>query len=241
MTHWAFAPILNDRINNFAVTSAGSWIAAAGNLGLAVWSVDSQLLWSQSKRATMTLTAADTATLIAGQGMTLTAFEARTGKPRWDVKLAASGEILGLAANADGQRLAVSSELGTVYLVDVTRGTTTRRATGALASTAWLPNGDLAWDRLPAGPGSQRAQAVVGAPGCKPIHRHPAQAHRRLVARPSGPKGIEEWALKKKPRWMNQFWLDFNNGAGDIDQIVLGRTEADLDAVKPSGQKTADK
>ena len=225
LTNWAFAPNLVDRINNFAVAADGSWIAAAGNLGLAVWSADGKLLWSQdwsqSKRATMTLTAADSTTLIAGQGMKLAAFEARTGKARWDVTLAATGEIQGLAASADGQtiaarttaqsgrvfvvragkvigslptgadavvmtphgghvgvttgdqlkwyaadgqlqwvfrgdgtlrfprmspdgkRLAVSSELGTVSVVDVARGTTTTRDMAALASPAWLPDGDL--------------------------------------------------------------------------------------------------
>ncbi len=225
LTHWAFAPHLNDRINNFAVAPDGSWIAAAGNLGLAVWSADGQLLWSQdwsqTRRSTMTVVASDNATLITGQGMTLAAFEARTGKARWELTLAASGEIQGLAASADGRtiaarttdqsgrvfvvragkvvgalptaadaavvtpdggqagvttgdqvkwyaadgplqwvlrgdgtlrfprlspdgkRLAVSSELGTVYVVDVKLGTTTRRDMGALASTAWLRDGDL--------------------------------------------------------------------------------------------------
>ena len=225
LTNWAFAPHLMDRINNFAVAADGSWVAAAGNLGLAVWSADGKLLWSQdwsqSKRATMTLAAADSTTLIAGQGMKLAAFEARTGKARWDVTLAATGEIQGLAASADGQtiaarttaqsgrvfvvragkvigslptgadavvmtphgghvgvttgdqlkwyaadgqlqwvfrgdgtlrfprmspdgkRLAVSSELGTVSVVDVARGTTTTRDMAALASPAWLPDGDL--------------------------------------------------------------------------------------------------
>ncbi|MFM7290141.1 MAG: WD40 repeat domain-containing protein [Planctomycetia bacterium] len=225
LTNWAFAPHLTDRINNFAAGPDGSWIAAAGNLGLAAWAADGKLLWSkdwsQSKRTTMNLVAADGATLIAGQGMKLGAFEARTGKVRWHVTLAATGEIQGLAASADGRaiaarttaqsgrvfvvregkvigslptkadavsltpdgghagvtegdllkwyategglqwgfrgdgtlrfprlspdgkQLAVSSELGTVYVVDVARGTMTARDMAALASPAWLPDGDL--------------------------------------------------------------------------------------------------
>jgi hypothetical protein len=44
---------------------------------------------------------------------------------------------------------------------------------------------------------------------------------------------VDLWALAKKPLNVIQFWLAFNNGAGAVDQIVLGRTEADLDTVKP--------
>jgi outer membrane protein assembly factor BamB len=224
LTHWAFAPILQDRLNNFAVAPDGSWIAAAGNLGLAVWSADGTLLWSQdwsqTSRSTMNLAAADGTTLITGQGTALAAFDARTGKARWNLALATSGEIRGLATSADGQtvavrtteqsrvfvvrkgglagalptaadavvltadgrqagvttgdqlkwyttdgrllwtfsgdstlrfpriapdgkRLVVSSELGTVSVVDVVQGTTSSRDMGGLASSAWLPDGDL--------------------------------------------------------------------------------------------------
>jgi outer membrane protein assembly factor BamB len=225
LTNWAFAPHLTDRINNVTSAPDGSWIAAAGNLGLAVWSADGNLIWSQDwsqkNRGTMTLAAADASTLIVGRGMKLSAFEARTGKARWDMTLGASGEIQGLAASADGRtvaarttaqsgrgfvvragkvigalptsadaavlspdgghagvttndhlkwyaadgtlqwvfrgdgtlrfprlspdgkRLAVSSELGTVYVVDVASGTATARDMAAVACPAWLPDGDL--------------------------------------------------------------------------------------------------
>jgi hypothetical protein len=49
---------------------------------------------------------------------------------------------------------------------------------------------------------------------------------------------VDLWALAKKPLNVTQFWLAFNNGAGAVDQIVLGRTEGDLDAVKPGGAAT---
>ena len=32
---------------------------------------------------------------------------------------------------------------------------------------------------------------------------------------------------------VTQLWFGFDNGPGAIDQIVLGRTEADLETVKP--------
>ena len=43
-----FVPaILRDRINHFAAPQDESWVATAGDLGLAVWSRDGKLLWSQ--------------------------------------------------------------------------------------------------------------------------------------------------------------------------------------------------
>ncbi len=123
LTNWAFAPHLNDRIDNFAVAPDGSWVAAAGNLGLAVWSADGNLLWSRdwsaAQRETMWLLAANGATLVTGQGLKLAAVEARTGKPRWELPLAASGTLQGLAASADGRTIAArtSSRSGRVFVV----------------------------------------------------------------------------------------------------------------------------
>ncbi len=225
LTHWAFAPHLNDRINNFAVAPDGSWVAAAGNLGLAVWAADGKLLWSRNwsatKRETMPLLAVDNGTLVMGQGMTLAAVDARAGKTRWELELATTGAVQGLAASADGRtiaarattqsgrvfvvrdgklvgtlptaadaaapspdgaqvavttgrqlkwyaadgrlqwvfcgddtlryprvspdgkRLAVGSELGTLYVLDIASGGVRTRDLGALAVPAWLPDGDL--------------------------------------------------------------------------------------------------
>lgn len=43
-----FVPaLLNDRINNFAVPADGTWVASAGDLGLAVWQRDGSPLWAQ--------------------------------------------------------------------------------------------------------------------------------------------------------------------------------------------------
>ena len=225
LTNWAFAPHLNDRINNFAVAPDGSWVAAAGNLGLAVWSADGNLLWSRdwsaTKRETMSLLALDGGTLVMGQGMKLAAVEARAGRARWELELATTGAVQGLAASADGRtiaarattqsgrvfvvrdgklvgtlptaadaavlspdgtqvavttgsqlkrcaadgrlqwvfrgddtlryprvsadgkRLAVGSELGTLYVLESATGGVRTRDLGALAVPAWLPDGDL--------------------------------------------------------------------------------------------------
>ena len=224
-THWAFPANMLRRLNKSAVAADGSWIAAAGNLGLAVWSADGTLLWSQdwsrTNRHLMPLLAADNTTLVTGQVMKLAAFDPRTGKPRWELDLGPGGAILELSASADGQTIAahttvdsgrvfvvragkvvgilptaadgmavtpdgghvavttgdrlkwysaagelkwtfsgdgtlrfprmspdgnqllVSSEMGTVYRVDVVRGTTTQQDVGAIASSAWLPGGDM--------------------------------------------------------------------------------------------------
>ena len=45
-TNWAGGAQLLDPIDNFAVSPTGDWVAAAGDLGLAVWNADGKLLWS---------------------------------------------------------------------------------------------------------------------------------------------------------------------------------------------------
>ena len=46
---WLFTtPVESDPTNNFTASPDGSWVATAGNLGLAVWNSGGTLLWSQS-------------------------------------------------------------------------------------------------------------------------------------------------------------------------------------------------
>jgi hypothetical protein len=219
-----FVPgILRDRINNFAVAPNGSWVASAGDLGLAVWARDGKLLWAEhwwkTARHTARLVALDGNTLLVVEGLKARAVSARDGKQVWEHTLAPSGEVRAARASADGRtcafltttdggrvfvlrdgkpertipaggddlalsadgerlaltsgrrldcyegaglvwslpgddvlhfprfspdgkRLACSSELGTVYVVD---GGALRleRDLGALAVPAWLPGGDL--------------------------------------------------------------------------------------------------
>ena len=42
------SPTESDPQNNFTASPDGSWVATAGNLGLAVWNSSGTLLWSQS-------------------------------------------------------------------------------------------------------------------------------------------------------------------------------------------------
>jgi hypothetical protein len=121
-TNWAMAALLLDRINNFRAAPDGSWIAGAGDLGVAVWSRDGQVLWSQNwrdHRHTATLTALGARTLVLGEGMTATAYDATTGKPQWKIKLADNGEIRGGAASRDGSTLALATtaDNGRVFVI----------------------------------------------------------------------------------------------------------------------------
>ena len=115
--------MINDHINNFALAPDGEWIAGAGDLALAVWSADGTPLWSQDWSATSRtvpriLTLGSDQLLVAN-GMTLTAYQGRTGKSIWEVTLDPTGEILGLHASADGHTiLARASTLsGRVFVV----------------------------------------------------------------------------------------------------------------------------
>ncbi len=111
-----------DRINNFAVPEDGSWVAAAGDLGLAVWARDGKLLWAvdwwKTDRQTAALAALDADTLLAAQGLTLMAYDARTGQQRWQVRLAPAGEAIRVVACRDGKTCAVQAgDGGRVYVV----------------------------------------------------------------------------------------------------------------------------
>ncbi len=121
MIGWAF-PHMGDRINNFAVSSDGKWVAGAGNLALGVWQ-DDKLLWSQDWSATnrtiLQLIALGNDRLLMARGMTLSAYEARKGQNLWSVTLDPTGEILGLSASVDGGTVAArtSKRSGQVFVV----------------------------------------------------------------------------------------------------------------------------
>src|SRR5262249_26708099 len=100
----------------------GEWVASAGDLGLAVWPRDGKLLWSrdwwQTDRHTATLAALDADTLVAVEGMTATAYAARTGEQRWRLLLALSGEAARVVVGQDRKTCAVQArEGGRVYVV----------------------------------------------------------------------------------------------------------------------------
>src|SRR5262249_29323892 len=119
-----FVPgILKDRIDNFAVPTDGTWVASAGDLGLAVWDRSGKLLWSQdwwkTDRHEAALAALDNKTLLVAEGRKVTAYAAAEGQQLWQTELAAAGEVHEMRASADGKSCALLStaEGGRVYLL----------------------------------------------------------------------------------------------------------------------------
>jgi outer membrane protein assembly factor BamB len=102
---------LADHVNNFAVPPDGSWVAAAGDLGLAVWSRDGKPLWSRdwwkTDRHTAALAPLGPDGLLAVEGPTAAAYTARTGERRWQVRLAPDGEAVKVVTAPDGKTCAV--------------------------------------------------------------------------------------------------------------------------------------
>ena len=106
-----------------AFAPGGGWVATAGNLALGVWATDGKLLWSQdwsaTNRTSPRLLALGNDVLVVTSGLTLTAYEAPTGRSLWTATPAQDGEIQGLVAGADGRTVVVrtSSRSGRVFLV----------------------------------------------------------------------------------------------------------------------------
>jgi len=241
MPHRFVPGLLNDHMNNFAVPANGEWVATAGDLGLAVWSRDGKLRWSQdwwkdnrytpqltgtenwgtAKLVTPMVAALDAQTLLVCHGPVVSAYDAEGGKQRWQLNLAASGDVRKVLCTPDGgtcallttteggrvfilrngavlqmiptaaddgalttdgamlavttgnlvkcytlgqglqwsfagddqlhfprldatnQRLVVSSNLGSVYVLNRRGSLLLQRDMGALSAPAWLPDGDL--------------------------------------------------------------------------------------------------
>lgn len=112
-TNWAVARQWQEPINNFAVSPDGTWVASAGDLGLAVWSADGKRLWSddwwRNSRQRRRLLAVDRRTLLEFDGFTATARDAQTGKTQWSHKLGETGVLTAATANADGRVVALRS------------------------------------------------------------------------------------------------------------------------------------
>jgi outer membrane protein assembly factor BamB len=163
--NWAFAGIHADSICNFAAAADGSWVAAAGDLGLAVWDAEGKLLWSQdwwaAERKTVVLLAAGDA-LIVGDGIRATAYDGRTGKIRWLRTLAPQGRILGgratpnartvaLRADTDGGRVFVLRDGEPVAVLPVAADDLALAADGGAVAVVigrevrWYEGGALQW------------------------------------------------------------------------------------------------
>jgi outer membrane protein assembly factor BamB len=122
-TSWAAGAQLLDRINHFAAAPDGSWVAAAGDLGLAVWDKDGKLLWSQdwwrTTRKRTPLVAQDTETLVVLDGMTAAAYRAADGRRMWQLALVNTGALQEGVVSADRKTLALraDSDGGRIFIV----------------------------------------------------------------------------------------------------------------------------
>jgi WD40 repeat protein len=113
---WFIASMPKDRINNFAASPDGRWIAAAGDLGVAVWERDGTLLWRQewwrTARRNIRIVALGTDTLLVVEGTKVTAHAASSGQVVWELLLAPVGETIQLAVSDDHSTCAVLTSTG---------------------------------------------------------------------------------------------------------------------------------
>jgi outer membrane protein assembly factor BamB len=119
-----FVPgILNDRINQFAVAPDGSWVAAAGDLGLAVWSREGRLLWKQdwwkTRRHAVILAALGNREILVVEGAKAAAYDAASGAAQWQTDLAPTGEVQAARVSADGRTCALLARTdgGRIFLL----------------------------------------------------------------------------------------------------------------------------
>lgn len=109
--------------NNFATSPDGSWVATAGDLGMAVWTSEGKLLWHKDwwkeERHTAALAASDPKTLVAIEGMKVTAYGSEDGRTLWTLELANGGIVRKVVPGADGRTLVVTAttEGGRVFVL----------------------------------------------------------------------------------------------------------------------------
>lgn len=108
-TTWAAAEHIQDAgINSFAIASGGTWIASAGDLGLAVWDRAGKLLWSddwwKKERKRVRLVAPGDSTLVVLDSGTVQARNALDGKVLWSQKVINTGVLRGGVAGSDSAR-----------------------------------------------------------------------------------------------------------------------------------------
>ncbi len=119
-----FVPsILNDRVNQLVPAPDGSWVATAGNLGLAVWRRDGRLAWRldwwQTGQEGGLLHAVDADTLLLVRGLEVIACTSGDGHVAWRRTLAPSGETTCVRSSADGRTIALltTADGGRVFVL----------------------------------------------------------------------------------------------------------------------------
>jgi outer membrane protein assembly factor BamB len=122
-TSWARGSPLAERVDEFAVSASGDWVASAGNLGLAVWDAEGKPLWRRDEwkgqRHELVLAASGSDTLIVADGSIATAYDATQGRARWETHVPGGGRIRSVTVDPSGHVVAVSTDGsgGRVFIV----------------------------------------------------------------------------------------------------------------------------
>lgn len=122
-TLWLAGHLLVGEPNQFAAAGDGSWVAAAGGLGLAVWDRSGKLLWSRDwwkdgRRSPLLLGLGSSAVLTL-EGRSAAAWRARDGAELWQAAPCASGKLVRAAASRGGETVALAADErgGRIYIV----------------------------------------------------------------------------------------------------------------------------
>jgi len=135
-----FIPYLvNNTMNKFAIAPDVSWVAASGDLGIAVWDkVDGKLLydrkdwehnrnynralgvnnWDAMRLDVPYLIALDNDTVVIADGVKLTAINVRNSNELWSLELSSNGDVKkAMVANNGNMTILTTSSGGRVFVV----------------------------------------------------------------------------------------------------------------------------
>ncbi len=159
----------------FQAGQNGTWVAASGDLGVAVWAADGKKLWSldaytDGTRHTPSRLAVAGDVLLVIDGLRVRAFDAPTGRALWNLTLAVDGEVTQAKATPDGKTIALLTTVdgGRVFLLrdgkfadavpvkgsefDISSAGTTLAVTEGNALKVVQTNGGLLWSCTLDGP-----------------------------------------------------------------------------------------
>jgi hypothetical protein len=144
LPHRFLATLLNDRVNNFAVSPDGSWVAAAGDLGLAVWDRAGKLLWSEewwkTERKEIRLLAASGNSLLVFDEGQMRDVDPLSGKPKGPpVVVEEAGKITSVCRG--GETVFVGGDADDGCVLAVRGGRIVRRFPMTWSEIVPLPDG----------------------------------------------------------------------------------------------------
>jgi len=141
---WKFATAGEAEIGAVAASGDGSTVAATTlDRGGTVWLVrDGRPAGLVRTKSDAAVLPRDGRWLAVTTGPQLKVYDTATATSAWN--FAADATLRFPAVSPDGSRLAVSSEMGTLYIFEMPSGRLVlERDLGAIPATAWMPDGDL--------------------------------------------------------------------------------------------------